>query len=134
MSERGIGPVGLKRTRKQLERAAGKPSKRKSDSWRWCVSGGGKVSVAFSKGRSVMVASTAPRHRIGKLAAGRSAGRMRSAHPRRLALGRGVYRSQRRGRLVIATRRKKIRAVGVLANAAKTEAKAVRLYLKRTGL
>jgi hypothetical protein len=98
---RGIGRVRIGASRRTLFRRLGSPRKRRLRTARWCVSGGGSVLVAFTRGgRAALVATTARSHRARRIAPGSSAGAARRAFPfSRPALGR-TLRAGRRSRVL----------------------------------
>jgi LVIVD repeat-containing protein len=82
ISRRGIGRVRL-----GMKRSALPPPRRTTRrSWRWCVSGGGRVAAAFTKsGRVALVAATTRRHRVRVVASRRA-----RTHPKLLRAYRRI--------------------------------------------
>jgi hypothetical protein len=72
LTRRGLGALRLGQTPEQLLFAGGQPSSRPGRSYRYCVTGGkGQVATVFDgAGHSVLVASTATRHRAGAVRPG----------------------------------------------------------------
>jgi DNA-binding beta-propeller fold protein YncE len=128
---RGIGRVRLGRSRRVLERAIPfSPLKRTRRASRWCADGGGSVSAAFSrKGRAQLALSTAPGHGNRGVRPGRGARRLR-AYPHRVRLARGLYRAGPRSRLVIGTRRRKVRFVAVASRSLLRSTRRLRGYVR----
>jgi hypothetical protein len=61
LTTRGLGSrLRLGAGAQTLLRAAGQPSSRPGRSYRYCQAGGGRAAAVFSRGRAVLVATTAP--------------------------------------------------------------------------
>jgi hypothetical protein len=126
---RGIGRVRIGRPRTQLRRLPGL-ARRTRRSYRWCVTGGrGAVSAAFSsRGRALLVATTAPGHRIGRVRPGAHRAALRRARPRRLQVAPGLYRL---GSHLAGVRRGRIRFVAVADRRLARDRQKLRRYLRR---
>jgi hypothetical protein len=73
LSARGLGTrLRLGAGAPALLRAAGQPSSRPGRSYRYCQAGGGRAAVVFSRGRAVLVSSTAPAALGGRATRGRT--------------------------------------------------------------
>ena len=99
-------------------RRLGPPRARRRNVWRYCVRGGGKALLVFSKSKRVaFVASTARRHRHRGVGPGSSVRRLRRVLARAgvSSLPTGVLRARRGSsrRVVFGTRRGRVRYVGV---------------------
>jgi hypothetical protein len=100
---RSIGKTKVGDRSSTVARRYGLPSRRKRGVWRYCVRGGGKFIAVFSKRkRVVFLATTARRHKRGRLHPG---SRLRSVS--RAYHGRGVHRV--RGRVLVVRKGKKNR-------------------------
>jgi microsomal dipeptidase-like Zn-dependent dipeptidase len=114
-TRRGLGRVRLGKTAVQVLRRAGQPSSRPGSLYRWCVKRSrGAVTAAFDKrGRVALVASSARRHRSGKVHPGTRARILKGRAKRRksgLWIGRRVRRGARRVYLV---RKRRVRVVAI---------------------
>jgi hypothetical protein len=114
-TRRGLGRVRLGKTAIQVLRRAGQPSSRPGSLYRWCVKRSrGAVTAAFDKrGRVALVASSARRHRSGRVHPGSRARILRGRAKKRkggLWIGRRVRRGARRVYLV---RKGRVRVVAI---------------------
>jgi len=137
VTRRGIGPVRVGSSRKQLLRSAGPPRNRSRLRWRWCVAGGGHVSAAFERGgRSArLVGTTASRHRARGVGRGSRAQRARQRFPNARRLRRGVLESRARGgRVVFGIRRGRVRYVATAGTRVRASRRPLRMLLDRAGL
>jgi hypothetical protein len=93
------------------------------------------VSAALSRrGRVALVATTAPGYGNRRLRPGSGLGRLRSAYPRRRALGRGLFRASPRSLLLIGVRRGRVRYIAVGSARLLRNRSALRRYLRLAGL
>jgi dienelactone hydrolase len=136
IGRRGIGRVRLGLGKRALARRAPAPTRRTRRSWRWCVKGGrGTVRAVFSRrGRVLLVATTAPRHGNRGVRPRARLSRARRAYPRRRSLGRGLLRAGRRSRLVIGSRRGRVRFLAVASRSLIGKRRVLRRYLRYGGV
>ena len=114
IGRRGIGGVRLGSGRRALARRVPPPSRRPRRAWSWCVTGGGRVIEIFSRrGRVAVVATTARGHGNRGVRPGTRLSRVARAYPRRRSLGRGLVRAGRGSRLVIGSRRGRVRFIAL---------------------
>jgi hypothetical protein len=131
VGRRGIGRVRLRSRRSALRRRLGAPSSFTAGSDRWCVRGGGSVRVAYAgRGIARLVASTAPRHRIGRV---RRGSRARSL-PRARRLAAGLLRAGTRRRAFVGVRRGRVRYVAVADRSVLRSGRVLRRLLARARL
>ncbi len=101
-----------------LVRRAGKPTrKRKGGVRRWCVQGGGHVTVLVRRGRVALVASTAVGHRAGTLHRGLKLASVRKRNRGLRSIGRGVRVLSRTSSVAFALRNGRVRYVAVSSRA-----------------
>jgi dienelactone hydrolase len=133
---RGIGLVRLRLTRRALARRTPAPRRRTRRSWRWCVEGGsGTVRAGFSRGgRVALVVTTARGHGNRGVRRGTSLRRTRRAYPRVRSLGRGLLRAGPSSRLVIGSRRGRVRFVAVASRTLIRNPRALRRHLRYAGV
>jgi hypothetical protein len=94
----GLGLVKIATPAEEVLRGAGQPVRRVGRTWRYCVSGrtGGSVRVVFTpSGRSGLIVSTAPRHRIGGVGRGSRAAGLRASVLTRGLMSRDAGRGKR---------------------------------------
>jgi beta-glucosidase len=127
---RRIGRVRVGRRRVLLRRLPGL-ARRTPRSYRWCVKGGhGVVSAAFSpRGRALLVVTTAPGHRIGRIRPGARRAVLRRARPRPVRVAPGLHRF---GPRLVGVRRGRIRFVAVIDGRLARDGRALRRYLRLT--
>jgi hypothetical protein len=113
---KGIGPLRLGATRKDVEAALGPPA-RETDALRWCTTDGGKLVAGFKGDRLVFALTTSPAFDHKGLRAG----------DRRPAMGRATKRLQRggvavyeRGAVLIGVDRKRVRYLAVATDRSKS--------------
>jgi hypothetical protein len=133
---RGLGRVRLRHSRRALQRRAGRPRVRRRRAWRYCVRRGGRVLVAFSRrGRSVLVASTARGHWIGRIRPRAGARRLgRGARGARRAGGGIRFSSPRFPHTVFGVRRGRVRFVAVADASILKRGRTLRRYVRLLGL
>jgi hypothetical protein len=130
----GLGSFRLGRTAKRLEQVAGRPVKVRKRARNWCVTSGGSVRVMFDgRGRAVAVASTAKRHRVGKIARGSKLSKLRRAYPKLRRVRKGIYVSRRGSRIVFGVRSGRVRYVAVGSKSVARSAKSLRRHLHYAG-
>ena len=111
----GVGAFRIGRSKAELVRRFGTPGARRGARvLRWCVRGGGTVSVLLERGRVRLVATTARGHRAGSL------------RPGAARRGRGV---RVRRAVVFAVRGGRVRYVGVADAALRRSPRALRRAL-----
>jgi hypothetical protein len=133
--QRGVAGVRLGMKRKGLARRLPAPRRATARSWRWCVAGGGAVSAAFSRaGRVVLVATTAPRHRVRNVSPRSRVARLRRAYPHRRAIGRALVRPTVHSRRIFGVRGGKVRYVAVSSRRAIDRLELLRRYLRAAGM
>ena len=135
---RGLGALALRATREKAGARLGAPGRTTRGVLRFCVTGGGKVSVAFSaKGRVTLVASTAPGHRRLRIGRGATVKALKRAFGRRVRnAGSGLLRisSGPSRQLVFGVRRGRVTFVAVADRSLIADRKMLRGVLKRAGL
>ena len=133
---RNIGRVRLGYARRRLLRVPVVPLRKTRRSYRYCVKrSSGRVSAVFSpRGRIVLVTTTARAHGNRRLRPGASLRALRRAYPRRRALGRGLYRANRRSRRLIGLRRGRVRYFAVANRSLLRKRRALRRHLRLAGL
>ena len=138
VGRQAIGSLRLRATRDRVGARFGPPGRTSRGILRYCVAGGGKVSIAFSDtGRVTLAATTARGHRrlrIGKGATARAlrrtfGGRLRSAGSglRRVAGGPSQQ-------VLFGVRRGRVTFVAVADRSLIRDRKALRRQLRRAGL
>jgi hypothetical protein len=120
IGSRNIGGVRLNRTRHQLLRLPVEPRRRTGRVYRYCVTDSrAQVTAVFSsrgrRGRVRLVVTTAGRER---------------SFPRRRRVAPDLYRASARSRRIIATRRGKVRFIGVADAGLLRSGVALRHYLR----
>ena len=123
---RNIGRVRLGYARRRLLRVPVVPLRKTRRSYRYCVK--------RSSGRIVLVTTTARAHGNRRLRPGASLRALRRAYPRRRALGRGLYRANRRSRRLIGLRRGRVRYFAVANRSLLRKRRALRRHLRLAGL
>jgi endoglycosylceramidase len=138
LSSRGLGRIGLARTRAGVRRRAGRPERETPHAMRYCVRGGGAVAVAFdrrgARGRSRLLVSTARGHRAGRHRVGSLARRARRRFGRGLRVRRGLRVATRRtlrARVVLGLGVRRVRFVGVADRRLPLERRRLERYLRR---
>jgi microsomal dipeptidase-like Zn-dependent dipeptidase len=128
VTSRGLGPLRLGVRWPTLLRRAGQPQQR-TRVWTWCVRGGGTdVAELDRSGRVELIGSTAR----GRTAAGVRIGAPVRALPRTRAAGGGLrVRGTRRGTLVFAVQRGRVRTVAVASRSLARRPPALRAALRR---
>jgi hypothetical protein len=89
------------------------------------------VSLRDGNRRAVLVATTAARHRVGRIGPGARLARVRAAHRGLRRVGVGLYRS---GTLVFGVRRGRVRYLAVAGHRTARDAAALRRHLRRAGM
>jgi hypothetical protein len=132
---RNIGRIRLGYNQRRLLRGAVQPVRRTPRSFRYCVRGTkGRVSAVFSpRGRVLLVATTASTHGNRKVRPGASARSLR-AYPRRVLVGRGLFRAHPGSTLLIGVRRGTVRFVAVADKSLLASPRNLRRYLQLAGL
>lgn len=145
-ANRGISNIRLGRGRSAVaSRIKIRPVKSTRRTETWCVTASrGKVRAAFDRRRRVqLVLTTAGSHNsrgiLGThgsrlLRPGMPVRRLNRVAPRRVRIGKGLYRLDRRSRLVIRVRRGKVRALAVGTRGLLRSRRTLRRYAKLTGL
>jgi hypothetical protein len=119
VGRKSIGRTKLRDRSTTLARRYGLPSRRKHGVWRYCVRGGGKFIAVFNKRkRLVFLATTAKRHKRGRLHPGTLLRRLRRHYGRRgVRTVKGKVIVVRRGRanrnLVFGVRGRRVRYIAV---------------------
>lgn len=113
VDSRGVGALRLGRSLATLVRHVGAPTRSSPRASRWCVQGGGDVSVVLTGGRARLIASTARGYRAGAVRVGRRLVLLRRANPRIRRLAAGIYTAARGSRIVFTVRAGKVRSVAV---------------------
>jgi alpha-D-xyloside xylohydrolase len=131
-----VGPVRVSHRRARIEERLGKPRRRTSRSYRYCVTGGGEVRVAFAPhgGPGRLIATTAPGYRSRGVGPGSSLRKLRRAYPGLTRLRRGLYRTSRVQRQVFGVTRGKVRFVAAVDRALIRSRTQVIAYLRLNGL
>jgi hypothetical protein len=81
-----------------------------------------------------LVTTTARGHRLRRVGRGASARRLARAFPRRVRIGRRLYRAAPRSRRVFGTRRGRVRFVAVADRGLLRKPRRLRRYLRLAGL
>jgi hypothetical protein len=124
-----LGAFRLGRPLRRVIRAAGRPTRtRRGGVRRWCVKGGGHVTVLTRKRRVALVATTARGHRAGALRRGRGRGTALRGATR---LRRGIYR---RHGVAFGLRNGRVRYLAVTSKRLRRTAKQLRRALVRAKL
>jgi hypothetical protein len=133
---RNVGRVRLGYSRGRLRRLPLEPVQITRRSYRYCVKrSSGRVSAVFSRrGRVALVTTTARVHGNRGVRPGSSARVLRRAYPRRRALGRGLYRANRRSPRLIGVRGGRVRFVAVASRSLLRSRSALRRHLGLAGL
>jgi hypothetical protein len=133
---RNIGRVRLGYTRRRLLRLPVEPVRRTRRSFRYCVKGSaGRVSAVFGRrGRVALVTTTARVHGNRRLRPGAPARALRRAYSRRRAIGRGLYRANRRSPRLIGVRRGRVRFFAVANRRLLRHPRALNRHLRLAGL
>lgn len=137
VGRRGIGPIRLGQTSKRtLERVGAPPNFRKgSRVWKYCVRGGGRLALIFSRGRIRLLSSTARGHEAaGHAGPGDPVRKIKRLYRAPRRYGRGInFRRGARG-LVFRERRRRVRSITVADRGAFRNARLLRRYLRVAGL
>ncbi|HWC28155.1 MAG TPA: sialidase family protein, partial [Solirubrobacteraceae bacterium] len=138
VSRDAIGRLRLGATRERVGARFGPPGRTVRGVLRYCVTGGGKVSVAFSRrGRVQLAATTAKGHRRGRIGRGATERALERRFGRSLrSAGSGLRRIARgpSRRLVFGVRRGRVTFVAVADRALIADRRALRRQLRRAGL
>ena len=129
---RNIGRVRIGLTRAALLRRVGpRPVRRSRRYMRWCVKGGGgTVTAVFGRrGRSVLVATTAPRHGNGRTFRGTGIGRLRQSFPRARRISRSLFRERPRSPRVLGVVAGRVQYVAVVDRRSLRTPSAIGRYL-----
>ena len=114
LHKRGFGRLKVGMTRAAAVRAGGAPRSSAQRSLSWCVTGGGRATVALSDaGRVRLVGTTARAKAPGRVGPGTRTGRVRKLFGGLRRLGRAVFAGSRRGPFVFGIRGGKVRYVVV---------------------
>jgi hypothetical protein len=130
---RNIGRVRVGVSRRAMLRRVGpRPTRRTRRYLRWCVKGGrGQVTAVFgSRGRSVLVKSTAARHGIRRLYPGTSVRRLRRSFPGARRISRTLFRAGARSPRLLVLRGAKVRYLAVFDRRSLRTPRAIRRYLR----
>ena len=151
-SERGclarsapIGPANIGRLRlgdtrtSEIRRMRFGPTGTTPYSYRWCVKrSSGRVTAAFSSrragGRALLVATTAPGHRMRRVGAGVGRHALSRSFSRVRRVSGGIYRAGPRSRRLFGVRRGRVRFVAVVDRRLLRRRAVLRRYLRRAGL
>ena len=129
---RSLARIRLRARSRTVAKQVGGPTRKRRRVWRYCVNGGGKVLVVFSRRkRVVFISTTARRHRRGKVHRGTSLRRLRRVYRRR-GLTRVAPRLFRSGTVLFGVRRGKVRFVALAS--ARARPGQLRRYLRRARL
>jgi hypothetical protein len=133
---RNIGRIRIGYTRRRLQRVPVRPVRKTRRSYRYCVKRSSRrVTAVFSKrGRVVLVTTTARAHGNRGVRPGSSARAFRRAYSRRAAIGRGLYRANRRSPRLIGVRNGRVRFVAVARKSLIRNKRALRRHLRLAGL
>ena len=132
---RNIGRVRVGNTRRRLLRLPVRTPRKTARSFRFCVRrSSGRVRAVFARGRVVLVATDARVHGNRRLRPGDSVRALRSAYPRRRALGQGLYRVNRPSRRVIGTRKGRVRFFAVANRRVLRNRGVLKRHLRLAGL
>jgi hypothetical protein len=133
VKKRSIAKVKLGYRSSTVASKLGLPGKRRKGVWRYCVRGGGKFIVVFSKRkRALFIASTARRHHRGPAHPGISLRRLKRIY-RHKGLRRVRSDVRRVGPIVYGVRRKRVRYVGIASKALRRSRRLLVRYHKRAG-
>lgn len=131
----GIARIRLGHRRSRVVRRAGAPSTRARQAFRYCVSGGGRVLLAFSRrGDLRLVATTARGHAARGVRPGSSVRRLGRAFPDARSLGPGLLGTSRSSRVVFGVRRGRVTFVAVTGRRQIKRPALLRYYLAKAGL
>jgi X-Pro dipeptidyl-peptidase-like protein len=130
-----IGRIRVGRTMGDVLARAGTASARGRRTLRYCVRGGGRVTAAFSRsGLAALVLTTARGHRAPRL---RNGERLRTARRRWRVrrVGKGLYIARRgKTRLLLGSRRRRVRFVAVADRRVLRRRAVLRRYLRLAGV
>jgi hypothetical protein len=130
----GLGGLALRRSRGELAGRAGAAGLRRGGrAYRWCVAGGGTVTVVFSRtggGVARLAFTTARGHRAGGIGAGSPLASLRRRFPHARRQAGGVYRV---GTVVFGVRRGRVRFAGVADRALVRRPRLLAAFLRRAG-
>jgi arylsulfatase A-like enzyme len=130
-----IGPLRLGLGRAELLRRAGSPRRAGTRAWRWCVRPRGTAYLALSeRGRTRLVATTAPTRGARGLARGASMARLRRAYPNARRVAPGLFSAGRRSAVVLGVKRGKVRFVGLADTGLRRDARALARHVRLAGL
>ena len=132
---RNIGRIRIGYTRARLGRLPVQPVRKTRRSYRYCVkASSGRVTAVFSRrGRVALVTTTARAHGNRGVRPGASAGTVRRAYSRRVAVGRGLYRANRRSPRLIGVRNGRVRFVAVAGRSLVRSGRELRRHLRLAG-
>ena len=134
LTRSGAGVFRLGRSATAIVARAGRPSRIRAGALRWCVTGGGSLTVSFTpKGRARLVVTTAPRHRYGKLRRGITLRTARRSYRSIRRIRRGIYRLGRT-RTVFGLRNGRLRYVAIADPGLLRNTRLLRTYLNRAGV
>jgi hypothetical protein len=133
---RNIGRIRIGYTRRRLGRVPVTPVRTTRRSYRYCVKrSSGRVTAVFSKrGRVALVVTTARAHGNRGVRPGGSGRAVRRAYSRRAAIGRGLYRANRRSPRLIGIRKGRVRFIAVANRSLLGNKRALRRHLRLAGL
>jgi hypothetical protein len=136
IGRRNIGRVRLRYTRRRLLKLPVRRPNETRRSFRFCVKrSSGRVRAVFSRrGRVVLVATDAGVHGNRRLRPGDPMRALRSAYPRRQALGQGLYRVNRPSPRVIGTRNGRVRFFAVAERRLLRDRRVLKRHLRLAGL
>jgi hypothetical protein len=128
-----LGPLRLGMTRRAAARRLPKPSARRGTTWRWCVTGGGRVTGVFANGRLALVVTTARGHAAAGVGTGATAARARAAFPARKRVTGAIVRAARRSRVLLALRGGRVRFVALARSGVVNRPARLRRHLRAAG-
>lgn len=133
---RNIGRVRIGYTRKRLRQVRVKLVRKTKRSYRFCVKKSKRrVSAVFSpRGRVLLVATTASAHGNRGVRPGVSARVLRRAYSRRRAIGRGLFRANRKSTRLIGVRKGRVRYIAVVDRRLLRNKRSLRRYIRLAGL
>lgn len=138
VARNAVGKARLRLTRERLGRRLGPPGRTRRGILRYCVTGGGKLSVSFSRRGTVdLVATTARRHRRSGIGRGSSRRALERRFGRRLRTAGAGLRRVAGGpsrQLVFGLRRGRVSFVAVANHSLIRDRRALRRQLRRAGL